>query len=623
MCGIAGFYQNQFDYLKERTRYRSILEQMYFVQKHRGPDESGTFLASHFGLAHVRLSIIDPCGGHQPMLRTVNGHTFGIVYNGELYNSHELKQDLLQLGYAFETCCDTEIILNGYLEYGTDFVTRMNGIFAFAILDPVQDCLFLFRDRMGVKPLFYTVLKDQIVFSSEIKGLFAFPGITPRLGKRGLNEIFSLGPARTPGCGVFENIHEVLPGTYLCCRGTDLHTIRYWQLESRPHTDSEEETVEKTAFLVQDAIRRQIISDVPICTFLSGGVDSSLVSAVCAAELKKKNRQLATFSFDFKDNDKYFTANAFQPSRDRPYVDIMVKYLQSDQHNLECDSPSQAELLYASVKAHDLPNMADVDSSMLYFCSLVSRTHKVALTGECADEIFGGYPWFHKKECFEAHTFPWTMDLSARKVLLSDDFIEFLDMDSYVRNAYEQSVSETPRCAEDTPKEARRREISWLNLKWFMQTLLNRMDRTSMHSGLEARVPFADHRIVEYLWNVPWNIKAKNGIAKYLLRQSANGLLPDEILWRRKSPYPKTYDTAYEALLVNQMREILADSHAPVLSFLDRKKVEAFLESPSDYGKPWYGQLMAAPQLLAYMIQINYWMEQYQIALCQHLVYHP
>ncbi len=257
----------------------------------------------------------------------------------------------------------------------------MNGIFAFAILDPVQDCLFLFRDRMGVKPLFYTVLKDQIVFSSEIKGLFAFPGITPRLGKRGLNEIFSLGPARTPGCGVFENIHEVLPGTYLCCRGTDLHTIRYWQLESRPHTDSEEETVEKTAFLVQDAIRRQIISDVPICTFLSGGVDSSLVSAVCAAELKKKNRQLTTFSFDFKDNDKYFTANAFQPSG--PALcryHGQVPAVRSAQSGMRQPVPGRAALCL-SVKAHDLPNMADVDSSMLYFLLLVSRTHKVALTG--------------------------------------------------------------------------------------------------------------------------------------------------------------------------------------------------------------------------------------------------
>ena len=349
---------------------------------------------------------------------------------------------------------DTEIILNGYLEYGTDFVTRMDGIFAFAILDPVQDCLFLFRDRMGVKPLFYTVLKDQIVFSSEIKGLFAFPGITPRLGKRGLNEIFSLGPARTPGCGVFENIHEVLPGTYLCCRGTDLHTIRYWQLESRPHTDSEEETVEKTAFLVQDAIRRQIISDVPICTFLSGGVDSSLVSAVCAAELKKKNRQLTTFSFDFKDNDKYFTANAFQPSWTGPMSISWSSTCSPISTIWNATARPRQSCFMPSVKAHDLPNMADVDSSMLYFLLFGQPHPQGGPDRECADEIFGGYPGSTKRSALKP-TLPWTMDLSARKVLLSDDFIEFLDMDSYVRNAYEQSVSETPPLCRRYPKRGK------------------------------------------------------------------------------------------------------------------------------------------------------------------------
>lgn len=615
MCGIAGFYQSHFDYLTKEEYYRQILEEMERVQKHRGPDEQGNYLESHFGLAHVRLSIRDLVSGRQPILKKVGDKTFGIVYNGELYNTKELQEDLMEKGWKFSTTSDTEVVLTGYMEYGPDFVKQMNGIFAFGIMDPVKDRLVLFRDRLGVKPLFYTCFQDQVIFSSEIKGLFAYPGITPKLDKRGLNEIFSIGPAKTYGCGVFKDIEELLPAHYLVCNASGLHAECYWKLESRPHEDSYGQTVEKTAFLVKDAIRRQIISDVPVCTFLSGGVDSSLVSAVCNAELKKKNKQLATFSFDFKDNHKYFTANAFQPSMDRPFVDIMVKYLDSDHHYLECDNITQADLLYTSVEARDLPAMADVDSSLLYFCSQVSSTHKVALTGECADEIFGGYPWFHKKECFEAKTFPWTMDLSARKVLLADDFIRELHMDEYVQATDEKSVAETPGLAEDTPEEARRREIAWLNLKWFMQTLLDRMDRTSMHSGLEARVPFADHRIVEYLWNVPWNMKTRDGVAKHLLRMSGAGLLPDEVLWRRKSPYPKTYDKAYETLLADRVREILEDSTAPVLQFLDRKKTEKFLESPSDYGKPWYGQLMAGPQMLAYMIQVNYWMKKYNIEI--------
>ncbi len=449
--------------------------------------------------------------------------------------------------------------------------------------------------------------------SSELKGILAYPGIKARLDRRGLNEVFSIGPARTYGCGVLKDMEELLPGHYLICGPDGIRQHSYWKLVSRPHEDSYERTIEKTSFLMEDSVRRQMVSDVPICTFLSGGVDSSLVSAICAKELKKQGKRLTTFSFDFVDNDKFFRANPFQPSRDRPYVDQMVRFLDSDHHYLECGNLTQADRLFDSVLAHDLPAMGDIDSSMLQFCSMVREHNKVALTGECADEIFGGYPWFHKKECFEAHTFPWTMDLSPRKSLLDDSFLEYLDMDRYVLDTYERSVAETPVLAEDSPEEARRREIAWLNLRWFMQTLLNRMDRTSMYSGLEARVPFADHRIIEYVWNVPWDMKTRDGLVKNLLRQSGKGLLPDEILFRKKSPYPKTYDTAYEKLLADRVREMMDDSHSPVMDFLDRKKLVRFLTSPSDYGKPWYGQLMAGPQMLAYILQVNFWLKTYDI----------
>lgn len=547
------------------------------------------------------------------MVKSGSGQTFAIVYNGELYNTDELRQELMAAGYSFQTSSDTEVILAGYMEYGPDFVKRLNGIFAFAIMDTALNRLCLFRDRAGVKPLFYTVRGEELIFSSELKGILAYPGVKAQLDRRGLNEVFSIGPARTYGCGVLKDMEELLPGHYLICTPDGIRQQSYWKLVSRPHEDSYERTIEKTSFLVEDSVRRQMVSDVPICTFLSGGVDSSLVSAICAKELKKQGKRLTTFSFDFVDNDKFFRANSFQPSQDRPYVDQMVKFLDSDHHYLECGNLTQADRLFDSVLAHDLPAMGDIDSSMLQFCSMVKEHNKVALTGECADEIFGGYPWFHKKECFEAHTFPWTMDLAPRKALLDDSFLEYLDMDRYVLDTYERSVAETPVLAEDSPEEARRREIAWLNLRWFMQTLLNRMDRTSMYSGLEARVPFADHRIMEYVWNVPWDMKTRDGLVKNLLRQSGKGLLPDEILFRKKSPYPKTYDTAYEKLLVDRVREMMDDSHAPVMDFLDRKKLARFLTSPSDYGKPWYGQLMAGPQMLAYLLQVNFWLKTYHI----------
>ena len=615
MCGIGGFCDFTKDYIENKEYYQAVLEDIHQIQSHRGPDDSGVWLERHVGFSHARLSIIDLSTGHQPILRAIDGHIWAIVYNGELYNTAELRQQLIAAGWAFETQTDTEVILVAYLEYGPEFVTRLNGIFAFAIWDPIKEQLFLYRDRSGIKPLFFSRQHDQLLFASEIKGILACPGMKARLDHQGMNEIFSIGPARTYGCGVFQGIEEVLPGHYLVFTPDELKQICYWKLESHPHEDNYETTVEKTSALVVDAIRRQMVSDVPICTFLSGGVDSSLVSAVCAAELKKKGDRLNTFSFDFTNNTKYFQANAFQPSEDRPYVEKMVAFLDAEHRFLECSIQDQTDCLKDSVDAHDLPAMADVDSSMLYFCSQVKPFNKVTLTGECADEIFGGYPWFHKKECFEAHTFPWTMDLSARKVLLKADFLDYLKMEEYVTARYEASVSETPRLAEDSPQEARRREIACLNQKWFMQTLLNRMDRASMFCGLEARVPFADHRIIEYVWNVPWDMKTKDGVVKGLLRECGKNYLPEEILYRRKSPYPKTYDTHYEALLTDKVKQILADSTSPVLQFLDRNKVEKFLAAPSDYGKPWYGQLMAGPQMLAYIWQIDYWMRKYRIEL--------
>lgn len=369
MCGISGFFHAKRDFTKERAKYQEILDSMNDRIRHRGPDDCGTFLSPHFGLAHVRLSIVDLVTGHQPMFKTAQGQTWGIVYNGELYNTDHLRQELKGLGHTFETTSDTEVILTSYLEYGPEFVTKLNGIFAIAIMDPVQNRLILYRDRAGVKPLFYAIAEETVVFSSELKGLLCFPGIKPRIGKNGLNEIFSIGPARTSGTGVFEDVYEVLPGHYLICSPDHCRQYCYWKLESHPHEDSYEKTIETTAFLVEDSVRRQMVSDVPVCTFLSGGVDSSLVSSICARELKKQNKQLTTFSFDFVGNKENFKASSFQPSQDRPYVEQMVSYLDSDHHFLECSTATQAELLKDSVLAHDLPAMADVDSSMLYFCS--------------------------------------------------------------------------------------------------------------------------------------------------------------------------------------------------------------------------------------------------------------
>ncbi|MDE7013850.1 MAG: asparagine synthase (glutamine-hydrolyzing), partial [Kineothrix sp.] len=404
---------------------------------------------------------------------------------------------------------------------------------------------------------FYMKYGKTVIFSSEIKGIFCFPGVKPAVDKEGLCEVLGLGPAKTYGKGVFKDVLEVLPGHFLECRNGNCIEHCYWKLESRVHEDSWEETVEKMQYLIEDAVKIQMLSDVPICTFLSGGVDSSLVTAVCSEELKKHGKILDTYSFDFKDNDVNFKANAFQPSQDRPWVDKVKKYTGTRHHYLECRNEELYDYLFEAVEARDLPCMADVESSMLYFCKKVAANHKVTLTGECADEIFGGYPWFHKKECFEADIFPWSMDFKPRTMLLKDEVLKELPVQEYALEAYRRTLAETPVLEGESGEEKRRREISYLNLRWFMQTLLDRMDRTSMHVGLEARVPFADHRIIEYAWNVPWHMKYHDGVVKALLRAAGKEHLPKEVLYRRKSPYPKTYDPAYEQLVRWHMRNVL------------------------------------------------------------------
>lgn len=615
MCGIAGFFNPDVNYMTEKPKWKHILERMNHAQKRRGPDNEGTYLSSLCGLAHVRLEIIDLVTGQQPMVRKRQGRECAISFNGEIYNMSELKAELLLKGADFQTTSDTEVILEGYMLHGKDYIQKLNGIFSIALWDSAAEELYLFRDRLGVKPLFYSMTEKTLVFSSEIKGLLAYPGILPIVDREGLCEVFALGPAKTYGKGVFKNVLEVLPGQCITFGRTSVSEDFYWKLKSHPHEDSMEQTIEKTAWLVEDAVKKQMLSDIPISTFLSGGVDSSLVTAICAKELKKQGKVLNTFSFDFQNNDKYFKSNSFQPSQDRPYVEQMVDFAGTNHRFLECSNQDQLDCLYKTVDARDLPCMADVESSMLYFCSKVTDYNKVTLTGECADEIFGGYPWFHSQKAFQTDAFPWSDSMAPRQVLLSDSVIQALHMEEYAHEAYERTIRETPLLLEDTPEEKRRREISYLNLRWFMVTLLDRMDRTSMYSGLEARVPLADHRIVEYVFNIPWHMKCPDGIVKGLLRHAGEGLLPKEILWRKKSPYPKTYDPAYEELLGSRLKEVLADPNAPIRTLLDTKKVHAFLNTPSDYGKPWYGQLMAGPQMLAYMLQVNYWLDKYGIQL--------
>lgn len=614
MCGIAGYYNSKINFSDNPKNNFNVLSNMIKTMKHRGPDDQGYSIINSCCLAHTRLSIIDLDNGRQPMSLINQGNTYHIAYNGEIYNHRELRNELKSYGFTFNTSSDTEVIGNAFIRFGPEFVKKLNGIFAIAIYDEHRNTLYLFRDHFGIKPLYYTEVNSTIIFASRIDTLFEYPRVRPCLDIKGFNEIFTIGPSKTYGCGVFAGIKEVLPGEYITCSPDYISKEKYYKIKSVPHTDSYEDTIEKTAFLVEDSIKKQMISDVPICTFLSGGIDSSLVTAVCCKHLDK-DAVLATYSFDYEGNDIHFKSNSFQPTQDRPYVDIMKNHLGTKHTYLTCKYEKLADLLDDSVDSRCLPTMADVDSSLLYFCSQVANNHKVALTGECADEIFGGYPWFHRESMLNAGTFPWMSDISFRKSLLNPEFAANLQMEKYIANAYNKTISEVDILPEESELETSRRRVSYLNIRWFMQTLLDRMDRTSMHSGLEARVPFADHRIVDYVFNVPWEMKSENGVPKSLLRHAAKKFLPDEVLNRPKNPYPKTYHPKYEEILVSRLREVINDSASPLRSYLNIPAVNKFLDQPKEYGKPWYGQLMAGPQMIAYLLQIDYWMRKYSLSL--------
>ncbi|MDO7785768.1 asparagine synthase (glutamine-hydrolyzing) [Desulforamulus aquiferis] len=613
MCGITGWIDQDI----QLPRDRHILEEMTATLTNRGPDAVGHWVSSRAALGHRRLSVVDPEGGAQPMIRTAGDRTFVIVYNGELYNTPELRRELEYKGYTFQGHSDTEVLLTAYMEWGSSCVERFNGIFAFGIWSEAEQSLFMARDRMGVKPLFYARRGDAFIFGSELKALLAHPLIKPEIGMDGLAEIFGLGPARTPGHGVFKNISELRPGYCLLYKDNNLTIKKYWSLISKPHEDDLHTTVNKVRNLLGDSISRQLVADVPVCTLLSGGLDSSALSSFAARAYKQQGLgQLHTFSVDYVDNELYFKASTYQPNSDAPWVKRMSDYLNSQHHYITVDTQRLVDALKTSTLAKDLPGMADVDSSLYLFCQEIKKEATVALSGECADEVFGGYPWFHRPEDLNANTFPWSQSTDDRASLLAPHLSAEVQLEDYVANRYQETLDEVPRLAGEDPAEARRREMFYLNMIWFMQTLLDRKDRMSMATGLEVRVPFCDHRIVEYVWNVPWSMKNFNGREKGLLRLALADVLPEDVLERRKSPYPKTHNPSYLAAVKALVRDIVNEPSSPLLQLINRGLVNKMLESEGDiFSRPWFGQLMTGPQLFAYLYQLNTWLEQYRVTI--------
>lgn len=610
MCGIIGIIDNISSVVDKGN-----LINMKNTLAHRGPDENNVYIDKNIGLAHTRLSIIDKESGKQPMEFTYNGETYVIVYNGELYNTKEIREKLSDIGIRFNGYSDTEAVLKSYAAFKEKCLNMFNGIFAFAVYEKNAGKLFLARDRIGVKPLFYYCDKYRFCFSSEIKGILAHKDIKAELDTRSLEELFLIQPGRSAGYGIFKGVKELKPACYMVIENinSNPNQVKYWNVKASECSDSFERVVEKTRFLLKDSIIRQLVSDVPVGTFLSGGIDSSIVSSVANEEMKKQGKILRTFSLDYEDNDKYFKKSFFQPSNDTEYIYRMQQYLNCRSYWCILNVNDLISALYDAVDARDYPGMADIDSSMLLLCKNISQNVKAAVSGECADELFGGYPWYRKINTVKNKVFPWSDCIKYRHSFLKEDFREIIDPDKYVERQIEESLSEISVIENESLYDKKTREMIHLNTDWFMQNLLERKDRMSMANSLEVRVPFCDYRLVEYLYNIPWKYKNYNGYEKGLLRKCFEDYLPDEVLWRKKSPFPKTHHPVYLDSVSKILTNIIENNESPLLKIADKKALTNLIRSDDDVS--WYGQLMKKPQIIAYFIQMNYWLEKYNITL--------
>jgi asparagine synthase (glutamine-hydrolysing) len=582
MCGITGWV----DYGRDLREQEPVLSQMVATMACRGPDAEGMWIAPQVALGHRRLSVIDIEGGRQPMSVDAEGRPIAVMtYSGEVYNYRELRAELATRGHRFITESDTEVVLHAYLQWGEDFAERLNGMYAFALWDTQAEQLLLVRDRMGIKPLYYAETEDGLLFGSEPKAIFAHPLIEPVVDANGLRELLAF--VKNPEQAVYRGLRELRPGSLLRVSRQGSTVRRYWKLEAHEHTDDLDTTVATVRELLDDIVARQLISDVPLCSLLSGGLDSSAVTALAANQLAASGRgPVRSFAVDFTGYADNFTADSLRATPDAPFVHELARYVGADHTDIVLSTSELMDPVHraAVVRASDLPFGGDMFTSLYLLFAAIRARSTVALSGESADEVFGGYSWFHDAAA-HADTFPWLAafggpEARPQQTVFTDELVSSLDIPGYRADSYRSALAEVPHTGTTDPMERRMREVCYLHLTRFVQFLLDRKDRMSMASGLEVRVPFCDHRLVQYVFNTPWALKTFDGREKSLLRAAVTDVLPASIAQRRKSPYPSTQDPAYENALREQLDKLVADGTSPVLDLLDAQRVRTLLDSP-------------------------------------------
>lgn len=611
MCGITGWV----DWKQDLSSQGALIDKMTSTIQHRGPDAGGKWLSQHAALGHRRLIVIDPQGGAQPMVAKEGGHEYVLTYNGELYNFRELRKELEKRGHKFRSHCDTEVLLRSYLEWGNECVAHFNGIFAFGLWDGKKEQLLLARDYLGVKPLFYAERGSGVIFGSEIKALLAHPLVRAEVDAEGLLLGLNILTLHIPGNGAFRNVFEVRPGHLIVFDRNGCHDTQYWSLKSAPHTDDIETTTEHLRALLEDTVGRQLVADVPVVTLLSGGLDSSGITALAAKEFSREGKKLNTYSVEFEESSRYFVESPVHKTLDTPYIKSVIDYVGTQHHDILVGSDVLVNNLLAPMYAHDHPGLGQLETSMYLLFKAIKNDATVALTGEAADEVFGGYPWFFSEDLVNLRTFPWIALMGREATSIQDlswyspEFLEAIRPSEYLDARYQEAVAEVPRLEGESLLDAKRRESFYFNITRFLPLLLDRKDRTSMAASLEVRVPFCDHRLVEYVWNIPWEMKAVDSIEKGILRRAFSKILPDNVVNRQKSAYPASHHPAYLKGILEVFQTILSDPNAPIRPLLNVTDIKKSFDNASHLEH--YFDVARLEQL----IQANAWLKDYHISL--------
>lgn len=602
MCGIAAII----NYRRNISNDIERITKMKTSLIHRGPDEYGILCNENVLLAQTRLSIMDVENGHQPMTLNYDGIKYSIIYNGIIYNYKSIRNELIRLGHSFVTNCDTEVVIHAYIQWHEQCLDHFNGIFSFIIT--YLDEVFVARDPFGVKPLYYTTKNDgEWLFASEIKAILAEGSLRAILTKNAFGSMISLGPSLETGTTLYKNIYQLKAGHYIKIKKFNYKIVEYHKIKCYKHTDSFEDTILRVHDLLENCINNQCISDVGVSGMLSGGIDSSII---CSVASRKNN--LNTYSLLFRDNDAYFNSNSFQPTLDNEYAQFMADHIKSNHRFIEVNQKDIIESLEDAMIARDMPGMADIDSSLLVFCREISKNHKVILSGECADEVFGGYPWFYKKDMYERDTFPW-LNYLPNKIELVNDNLKNIDYYGIRKCAYDHECDRVSYLEFDSLEDRIYKKMTHLSIYYFMQTLLIRMDAMASFCGVEGRVPFADKDLIDYAYNIPWDMKYYNNQEKMILREAFKNDLPISIVERKKSPFPKTYNPEY-AELVSLLLENELKTNELMDYYFDSNMLQNLIDSRgSSFELPWYGQLMKGPQLIAYLYQFSRWTKNYSI----------